>query len=94
MKRIMVVLFIMVFVLSGCGTLIAARSFEVTRTVEWYKENPDERKAKLVVCRNDPGGKGYTNNCVNAEAAEEAVTGKPSKQPTNPLIEEQKKRAK
>lgn len=41
-----------------------------TNTVEYYKAHPDERKATLRACGNNPGEKAAEPNCVNASQAE------------------------
>lgn len=43
---------------------------EPTKTVDYYKANPDERRAKLKECANNPGEKRKEPNCVNASQAE------------------------
>ena len=40
-----------------------------TKTVEWYLANPDEHKAQLKNCANNPAQLSKTANCINAEAA-------------------------
>lgn len=52
------------FAISGCSPA------EPTKTVDYYKAHPDERKAKLKECANNPGEKASEPNCVNAEQAE------------------------
>ena len=49
--------------LAGCGEHSAAK------TVDWYKENPVERKALLVNCTANFGQIGESANCVNAQQA-------------------------
>lgn len=40
------------------------------QTVDYYRENPDARQARLAECANDPGALGKTPDCVNAREAE------------------------
>jgi hypothetical protein len=52
--------------------LIAACSPEApepTNTVSYYREHPEERKAMMARCSDDPGGMGQTANCINAKQA-------------------------
>lgn len=39
------------------------------KTVSYYLEHPQERKAVVAKCMNDPGRLGKTPDCVNAKAA-------------------------
>ena len=50
--------------ISGCSPE------EPARTVSWYREHPEDRKAMLGRCTDDPGRLGQTPNCVNASQAE------------------------
>lgn len=50
--------------------LAACTPAEPTRTVDYYKANPDERRAKLKDCASNPGEKRREPNCVNASQAE------------------------
>jgi len=49
--------------LSGCDE-------EKNKTVEYYMQNSDERKAKIAECKNNPGELALQHNCVNASKAE------------------------
>jgi hypothetical protein len=40
-----------------------------TRTVSYYRENPDALKAQLYACQEDPGTLHDTPNCINAREA-------------------------
>lgn len=51
------------------STLLLAACDEETKTVDYYLANKEEMSAKVAECRNNPGGKGLTPNCVNASAA-------------------------
>lgn len=42
---------------------------EERRTVEYYRAHPQEREARILECKNDPGGLAHTPNCVNARQA-------------------------
>lgn len=39
--------------------------------VHYYLDNPDERRAVIAECDNDPGSLGDTSNCINAYEADE-----------------------
>ncbi len=57
--------------LSICGFGLAGCSREEpARTVSWYREHPEDRKAMITRCSDDPGHFGQTPNCVNASRAE------------------------
>lgn len=43
---------------------------EAERTVDYYKANETERKAKLTECGANPGKLANTVNCKNAEVAQ------------------------
>lgn len=49
--------------LSSCNT-------EPTHDVQYYLDHPQERKAKLEECKNNPGELMNTPNCKNADQAE------------------------
>jgi hypothetical protein len=53
-----------VLVVAGCSPE------EPVRTVSWFREHPEERKAILARCSDDPGHLRQTPNCVNASQAE------------------------
>jgi hypothetical protein len=57
-------IFLFVISLSGCGE-------EEPRSVEWYQEHPDERQAKLAVCKN---AQEESANCENARTAQRLAT--------------------
>jgi hypothetical protein len=42
---------------------------EPSNTVSYYREHPEERKAMMARCSDDPGGMGQTANCINAKQA-------------------------
>ncbi len=68
-----------VLICSGCKETENV-STDVTRTVEFYKQNETERNNKLNECRNNPGELSETPNCKNAEqAALEDIMGDPNK---------------
>ena len=46
---------------------------EPVRSVEWFKAHAEERAVTLTACRNNPGEKGVSPNCSNAQAAENAL---------------------
>lgn len=43
---------------------------EPARTVSWYREHAEDRKAMVARCADDPGRLAKTPNCVNASQAE------------------------
>lgn len=49
---------------------LAACKEEETKTVDFYAANKAERLAKLEECRNNPGEKGKSPNCINAKNAD------------------------
>jgi hypothetical protein len=52
----------------------ACEKKEKTRDVQYYLDHPDKRQQKLAECRNNPGEKALTPNCVNAgQAAHKAM---------------------
>ncbi len=63
MKKVILsaVLAAMVLSFTGCG--------EDVKTVEYYKEHPDERDAKISECLNNPGQANDDANCANAGSA-------------------------
>jgi len=63
----------------GIAMLLAACDSETTHTAAWYREHPDELKAQLAKCKDDPGRLRNTPNCVNAAAAND-----PFKKPVQP----------
>lgn len=65
MKKVILGAFLAAMVLNftGCGEK------EEVKTVEYYKEHADERKAKIEECKNNPGELRGTPNCTNAIAA-------------------------
>lgn len=51
------------------GAVMFTGCSEDVKTVEYYKEHTDERKAKIGECRNNPGGMKGDPNCHNAFVA-------------------------
>lgn len=41
----------------------------IVRDVQFFIDNPDERRAVRERCRNDPGGLENSRDCVNADEA-------------------------
>jgi hypothetical protein len=52
------------------GAVGCSREDEPARTVSWFREHPEERKAMVTRCADDPGRLGQTPNCINAKQAE------------------------
>ena len=83
MKKIVVapLMALMMLSVTGCNA-------EETRTAEWYlqPENKVGWEAKLEECRNNPGEREKTPNCVNArQAFDRNFRGgefKPTREPT------------
>ncbi|MEQ7770332.1 EexN family lipoprotein [Xanthomonas hortorum pv. hederae] len=59
--------FPLVFLLAGCN------NSEPTRTVADYKADTKQRNAMLAACKNNPGEKSLTPNCINADQAETEI---------------------
>ncbi|WP_285260586.1 EexN family lipoprotein [Halopseudomonas bauzanensis] len=64
MKRIILPL-VIACTLAGCKQEQA----EAIQSVDWYKENTNERIERLAKCRANPGELADTPNCINAEQA-------------------------
>ncbi|MBA6414037.1 membrane lipoprotein lipid attachment site-containing protein [Parahaliea sp. F7430] len=65
MKRIILPL-VIASALAGCKQEQA----EAIQSVDWYKENTNERIERLAKCRANPGELADTPNCINAEQEE------------------------
>lgn len=65
MKRIILPM-VIVSALAGCKL----EQVEAIQSVDWYKENTNERIERLAKCRANPGELADTPNCINAEQAE------------------------
>lgn len=65
MKRIILPM-VIVSALAGCKL----EQGEAIQSVDWYKENTNERIERLAKCRANPGELADTPNCINAEQAE------------------------
>jgi len=65
MKRIILPL-VIACTLAGCKQEQA----EAIQSVDWYKENTNERIERLAKCRANPGELADTPNCINSEQAE------------------------
>lgn len=62
-------------ILTGCDNGGGATGpAPAARDVQFYLDNPEDRRAAIAECDNDPGSLGDSANCVNAyEADEEAL---------------------
>lgn len=60
-----------VFILMSASLILfgCSREDEPARTVTWYQQHADERKAMVTRCADDPGRLSETPNCVNAQRA-------------------------
>ncbi|MCK1333330.1 EexN family lipoprotein [Bradyrhizobium sp. CW9] len=57
--------------LTGCNE--SDRS-QQTKTASWFFEHRDELQATLKACRDNPGERGNTPDCINANEARNKVT--------------------
>ncbi|TCP11781.1 hypothetical protein EV683_1114 [Crenobacter luteus] len=55
-------------ILAGCN-----KAPEPVQSVDWYKAHKAEREAMLAKCKANPGELALTPNCVNAQAARDAI---------------------
>lgn len=53
--------------LAGCD------NGQPTRTVEEFKADKQQRLSMLATCKNNPGEKGLSPNCINAQQAENEI---------------------
>lgn len=61
---------VVILVSASIGSFGCSREEEPARTVTWYQQHADERKAMVTRCADDPGRLSQTPNCVNAQQAE------------------------
>ncbi|MEJ1961046.1 MAG: EexN family lipoprotein [Gammaproteobacteria bacterium] len=61
---------VMVLLSASVMVFACSREEEPARTVSWFQQHPDERKAMVARCADDPGRLAKTPNCVNAQQAE------------------------
>ena len=61
---------VVILVSASIGSFGCSREEEPARTVSWYQQHADERKAMVTRCADDPGHLSETPNCVNAQRAE------------------------
>ena len=57
--------------LVGCND---ANDSQQTKTVGWFFDHRDELQATLKVCRDNPGERGNTPDCINANEARKKIT--------------------
>jgi hypothetical protein len=57
-------------IVSSLAILGGCQSNESIQTVEWYEAHNAEREEVLQECRDNPGEKRHSANCINAERAE------------------------
>jgi hypothetical protein len=66
MTKLNLGLFLALMALPACADQV--------NTVDWYVDHPDERKAEIARCDNNPGELQNTPDCINAkEAGRKAV---------------------
>ena len=57
--------------LAGCNEADTSRQ---TKTVGWFFDHRDELQATLKACRDNPGERGNTPDCINANEARKKIT--------------------
>ena len=57
--------------LAGCND---ADKGQQTSTVGWFLDHPDVLQATLKGCRDNPGERGNTPGCINANEARKKIT--------------------
>ena len=57
--------------LVGCSD---ANDSQQTKTVGWFFEHRDELQTTIKACRDNPGERGNTPNCINANEARKKIT--------------------
>jgi hypothetical protein len=56
---------------AGCNEADTSRQ---TKTVGWFFEHRDELAVVLKACRDNPGERGNTPDCINANEARKKIT--------------------
>lgn len=57
--------------LAGCNEVDTSRQ---AKTVGWFFDHRNELQATLKACRDNPGERGNTPDCVNANEARKKIT--------------------
>jgi hypothetical protein len=57
--------------LTGCN---GSDRSQQTKTVGWFFGHRDELQATLKTCRDNPGERGNTPDCINANEARKKIT--------------------
>lgn len=57
--------------LVGCND---ANDSQQTKTVGWFFDHRDELQTTLKACRDNPGERGNTPDCINANEARKKIT--------------------
>ena len=57
--------------LAGCNEASTSRQ---AKTVGWFFDHRDDLQATLKVCRDNPGERGNTPDCINANEARKKIT--------------------
>jgi hypothetical protein len=66
-----ILLVAVVAALAGCNE---ANNSQQTKTIGWFLDHRDELQATLKRCRDNPGERGNTPNCINANEARRKIT--------------------
>lgn len=65
------ILVIAVAALTGCND---SDSGQQRKTVSWFFDHRNELQATLKACRDNPGERGNTADCINANEARKKIT--------------------
>ena len=57
--------------LTGCND---SENVQQRKTVSWFFDHRDELHATLKACRDNPGERGNTADCINANEARKKIT--------------------
>ncbi|CAD7376307.1 EexN family lipoprotein [Xanthomonas arboricola] len=58
---------LLMLLLAGCD------NGQPARTVEEFKADKERRHSMLAICKNNPGEKSLSPNCINAQQAENEI---------------------
>ena len=65
---------LLVTVATALASCNDANDSQQTKTVGWFFDHRDELQATLKVCRDNPGERGNTPDCINANEARKKIT--------------------